>query len=568
MKRFFAALGIVLASWLWIGQGEAQFDRINGCAKEGFCSPNGAKVTPVSNSCISSSGTTITFTAQNVGGANPNRTTVVSINWDDSTAAGTAQLTAMTVGGISMTRAVRATSGNQSSNSEIWYVANPTGSSANIVATFSTAVDGITIEVYSLIGFVTIPIATTTGTTTVSQVFNNKQLAFASASRRVNVSTSLSNMVNDFSSACGSSLWGVHASQKLNGNNGTLTSTISPTSNTPEIALAVWSASPVSCSQAAAFLARPPAVYTGTIATTVMTVTAVTSGTIAVGQTISGTGITGAPTITSFGTGTGGTGTYNISASETVAVGETITSGLNTTHTTAVTDLICGLVTDGVWSKLDALYIFATQDSTTAGLSLVSATYNADVLTNPPVFTADRGFAGTDNNATNRIVDTKFNPTTAVSPQFTQNSAHISVWGVSNLGTNGNQAMGIVGGGNESSIYTRFTDNKAYFRLGVNSGAGVTVADDVGHYIANRTTSSALQGYKNGASILTDNANSSVAPASLNIYGVASNCGGGGCPFGTSQQEGELSIGSSLSSTDATNFYNRLRTYMTAVGVP
>jgi hypothetical protein len=28
------------------------------------------------------------------------------------------------------------------------------------------------------------------------------------------------------------------------------------------------------------------------------------------------------------------------------------------------------------------------------------------------------------------------------------------------------------------------------------------------------------------------------------------------------------SIGSSLSSTDVTNFYNRLRTYMTAVGVP
>lgn len=194
--------------------------------------------TPVSNACINSSGTTITFTAQGVGGANPRRISVVSINWSDSTAAGTAELTAVTIGGINMARQVRASGDNQNSNSEIWYVANPTGTTANIVATFSTAVDGVTIEVYSLIGYLSV-IATTTGTTSVSQTYNNKQLAIAVASRTVNVSTSLSNMTNDYSSACGASLWGVHASQRLTGN-GTLSSAISPTSNNPKIALAVW----------------------------------------------------------------------------------------------------------------------------------------------------------------------------------------------------------------------------------------------------------------------------------------------------------------------------------------
>src|SRR5258708_6127072 len=94
------------------------------------------------------------------------------------------------------------------------------------------------------------------------------------------------------------------------------------------------------CSQATTFLARAPAIYTGTIATTVMTVTAITSGTLAVGQTISGTGISGAPTITSLGTGTGNTGTYNLSASQTVAVRETITSGFDADHITAYTTLI------------------------------------------------------------------------------------------------------------------------------------------------------------------------------------------------------------------------------------
>ena len=60
------------------------------------------------------------------------------------------------------------------------------------------------------------------------------------------------------------------------------------------------------------------AVVTGTIATTVLTVTALTSGRLRVGQTISGTSVTGGTTITALVTGKGGTGTYTVSASQTV----------------------------------------------------------------------------------------------------------------------------------------------------------------------------------------------------------------------------------------------------------
>lgn len=60
-------------------------------------------------------------------------------------------------------------------------------------------------------------------------------------------------------------------------------------------------------------------VVTGSIATTVLTVTAVTSGLLQVGQVLTGSGVTGGTTITAFGTGTGGTGTYTVSASQTVA---------------------------------------------------------------------------------------------------------------------------------------------------------------------------------------------------------------------------------------------------------
>jgi hypothetical protein len=63
------------------------------------------------------------------------------------------------------------------------------------------------------------------------------------------------------------------------------------------------------------------AVFTASTSGTTMTVSAVTQGTLAVGQTLytAGAGFTAGTTITALGTGTGGAGTYTISASQTVS---------------------------------------------------------------------------------------------------------------------------------------------------------------------------------------------------------------------------------------------------------
>jgi hypothetical protein len=59
--------------------------------------------------------------------------------------------------------------------------------------------------------------------------------------------------------------------------------------------------------------------FTGSISTTTLTVSAVASGTIEVGQAITtGAGVTAGTIITALGTGTGGTGTYTVSDSQTV----------------------------------------------------------------------------------------------------------------------------------------------------------------------------------------------------------------------------------------------------------
>jgi hypothetical protein len=72
-------------------------------------------------------------------------------------------------------------------------------------------------------------------------------------------------------------------------------------------------------------VANKQAVFTGTLddgtppgAGTVLTVTAVASGTIYVGMVVSGTGVTLGTRITAYGTGSGGTGTYTVDTSQEV----------------------------------------------------------------------------------------------------------------------------------------------------------------------------------------------------------------------------------------------------------
>lgn len=72
------------------------------------------------------------------------------------------------------------------------------------------------------------------------------------------------------------------------------------------------------------------AVFTGSIAGTTLTVTAVSSGTIRVGMALSSSGtISSGTTIAALGTGTGGTGTYIVNLSQTRA-SATLTGAVDT----------------------------------------------------------------------------------------------------------------------------------------------------------------------------------------------------------------------------------------------
>ena len=95
--------------------------------------------------------------------------------------------------------------------------------------------------------------------------------------------------------------------------------------------------------------------FTGVISTTTLTASSVT-GTIAVGQLITGTGVTAGTTITALGTGTRGAGTYTVSASQTVSSTTITVVGLDFTSIPSwvkrITVIFNGVSTSGTSNYL------------------------------------------------------------------------------------------------------------------------------------------------------------------------------------------------------------------------
>ena len=77
---------------------------------------------------------------------------------------------------------------------------------------------------------------------------------------------------------------------------------------------------------------------TASITSTTMTVTAVASGTIAVGDLVFGSGLQAYTRVTAFGTGTGGVGTYTVSVSQTVSSGTVLGSSTYANTLIRITD--------------------------------------------------------------------------------------------------------------------------------------------------------------------------------------------------------------------------------------
>jgi hypothetical protein len=237
-------------------------------------------------------------------------------------------------------------------------------------------------------------------------------------------------------------------------------------------------------------------------------------------------------------------------------------TGMDGLHRTAFKTLIDGLVTDGIWTKLDALYVMATDTQAHALLNVKSASFPL-VANGSPAFVADRGFTGVAASST-VYLDTQFSPDSA-GGIYTQNSAHISAWSNNNPAASDNIIMGARG---LDFTYIRVREAIDEYEISINGGPNALAAANTtsqGHYILNRSASNAFQFYKDGVALGSD-VDASTGLVTGNIYILAYH-NNGAPALGAANQVSAATIGGSLSGTEMTALYNRLGAYRRSVGL-
>ena len=234
---------------------------------------------------------------------------------------------------------------------------------------------------------------------------------------------------------------------------------------------------------------------------------------------------------------------------------------VDATHQNAYKSLICGLVGDGVWSKLDTLYVFATQNSGAALQNLVSSSFTASTSSSP-TFTADTGYAG---NGSSTYIDSNYNVSTNAT-NYSRNSASLFAWSTETSVDNG-AAVGI-SDSNDFDVYLQPYSFGASTGAAVNSGSVLTESvpggystAGAGFYTVSRTSGAQVDIYKNSTDLGSSSSNTSVAVPSAHILFLA----GGGL---TSFFGGNLAAGgdgAGLTSSDVSNLYSLLHSFLNTV---
>ena len=224
---------------------------------------------------------------------------------------------------------------------------------------------------------------------------------------------------------------------------------------------------------------------------------------------------------------------------------------------TNIATLIDGLVSDGVWSKLDALYVLGQQNATDSLLNLIGTSYTA--TNTASTFTAYVGYAFASG-----YLDTTFNAATAVSPNFTQNSASFGFWTYATVSENYPEFGSSTRIAGASHIFDDFSPSLFYVRLNDIAAGSVPTPGTKGLFAGDRSTSTNVVPYWNGASQGSVASTSSVPANADFTIGLVD----AAIPTSTGETICAAFIGGSLGAAGQLALYNRLRTYMTAVGVP
>jgi len=243
-------------------------------------------------------------------------------------------------------------------------------------------------------------------------------------------------------------------------------------------------------------------------------------------------------------------------------------SGTNATRDARYVTLIDALVADGLWPKISALWMFATDTRGNAVINLKNSSFTC-VEYGTVNFTAGRGYLG---NGTNFWIDSRFNPSTDGGSIFTLNSASCGGYGLRHGITTAMGPATLLAAGWLTNTGIQ-PQNNGFHIFAVNAGQ-ITPTDSSssqGFYVASRTASNATALYRNGGTPI--GGVDTTTPTSLEIVTIAIGAfkNGPGLTDAIGWTVNELAcafFGGGLTQAEVGTLNTRIAAYMTAYGLP
>jgi hypothetical protein len=234
----------------------------------------------------------------------------------------------------------------------------------------------------------------------------------------------------------------------------------------------------------------------------------------------------------------------------------TATGIADTTILNALNTFDLGLISNGLDTKMKALYPFVGGTANTHKYNFIDTT-KYQITWMGGITHDSNGIIG---NGTNGYGKTGFIPSVDTS----LNSVHISAYVRTNVNEQKCEIGSAAPGNNQGlALYTRFS-NLFISSTNDDDTLSTSISDSKGFSMGVRTSSSIRKQYKNGSLINTQTYGSS-GPNIYETYIFASNIAGAPSFAYSSKNMSFSSIGSSLTDAESTTFYNLVQAFQTSL---
>jgi hypothetical protein len=234
----------------------------------------------------------------------------------------------------------------------------------------------------------------------------------------------------------------------------------------------------------------------------------------------------------------------------------------DTTRKGVIDTFIKTMIADGIWAKLDVLWVLRAHDAQAGRLNWKTPASFALTAVNSPTFTVDRGYTG---DASTKYLNTNWNY--AVNAVIsTLNSASIGVYQTPNIGTAGADGSIMAFGGQQLFIRARVASDKIDSRLNGTPQVDSTSApaSRFGLTAVNRADANDITFYRNGVTQGTVAQPSGSPGTGVSLILCYNGSSGLSPQLHNDNQTGLAWVGASLTAGEHAAFDTAFDTYITA----